>query len=135
MFNVPFGKYSKFFEYITSNCAQSEITCVNWSCILTKKKLCQHSQLNWEVLHDLIMQQNINDNVTVQMASFQKEEYMTKYGKKEKAKSEAANIYFILNFLNSILPKIIYHYNYLHHFSNCIAELEEILKHFASIEY
>ena len=84
MFNVPFGKYSKFFEYVTSDCAQSETTCVNWSCILTKKKLCQHSQLNWEVLHDLIMQQNIN--VTVQMVSFQKEEYMTKYGKKGESK-------------------------------------------------
>ena len=56
------------------------------------------------------MQQNINDNVTVQMKSFEKEGYMKKYGKKEKlkAKSQAVNIYFILNFLNSILAKIIY---------------------------
>ena len=56
------------------------------------------------------MQQNINANVTVQIKSFEKEEYMKKYGKKEKskAKSQAVNIYFILNFLNSILAKIIY---------------------------
>ena len=59
---------------------------------------------------------------------------MRKYGKKErlKAKSEAANIYFILNFLNSMLPRI-YHRNYLRHFRHFIAELDGIFKHFASI--
>ena len=70
------------------------------------------------------------------MMSFEKEEYMTKYGKKEKlkAKSQVANIYFILNILNGILPKIIYHRNHLYHFCHCIAELDEIFKHIASID-
>ena len=70
------------------------------------------------------------------MTSFGKEEYMTKYGKKEKlkAKSQAANIYFILHFLNSILPKIIYHCNHLCHFCHCISELDETFKHFASTD-
>ena len=68
--SVIYVKYSEFFEYITSDCAQSDTTYVNWSCIPTKKKLCQHSQLKWEALNDLIMQQN--NNVTVQMMSFEK---------------------------------------------------------------
>ena len=46
------------------------------------------------------------------MTSFEKEEYLIKYGRKEKlkAKSQSANIYFKLNFLNSIVPKIMCHY-------------------------
>ena len=61
---------------------------------------------------------------------------MTKYGKrqKSKAKSQAANIYFILTFLKSILPKIIHHCNHLCHICHCIAELDEIFKHFGSTD-
>ena len=97
-----------------SECAQSDTSYVNWLCIPIEKKLCQLSLLRWEVLHDLIMQQNVN--VTIQMMSSKKKQttYMTKHGKKEKfkAKLQATNIYFILNILNGILPKIIYHHNY-----------------------
>ena len=60
---------------------------------------------------------------------------MTKHRKKEKlkAKSYAANIYFILNFLSGILPKIIYHRDHLCHLHHCIAELDVIFKHLTSI--
>ena len=55
-------------------------------------------------LHNLIMQQKINDNVTVQIMFFEKEQDMTKHGKKEKlnTKSQAA---FILNFPKWYLTK------------------------------
>ena len=67
--------------------------------------------------------------------SFEKEEYMTKYGKKEnlKAKSPVAIIYFIFDFLNGILPKIICHCNHLCHFHHCISELDKTFKYFVSI--
>ena len=37
-----------------------------------------HAQVKWEDLHDSIMQQNIDANVTVQIMYFEKEEYMAK---------------------------------------------------------
>ena len=110
--------YYSFFDYITSDCQKETTTYVSWQCVSVKNKLCDKIKQKWEELRATVKEAS-SINVTVPFVHFKKMPFKKKNGlivDRLKTVKEDANINFITDFIDEILPKTIHHRNHLKHF-------------------
>ena len=94
----------------------------------TKKTTCQDISSNWECLKLFLVESN-NGDVTVSFNCFQKTNIITKKGKETKRlkllKTDA-DMVFLVNFVDNILAKSIYHRNMLKYYRNTRSIFESL---------
>ena len=130
--NIPlesFDSYTTFFKALTEQCSNHDYTYISWQCSPDKKTTCQDIFSNWDHLK-LFLVESSNGNVTVPFNYFQKTNIITKKGKETKCLKflqTDANMVFLVNFVNNILAKLIYHRNMLKYYRNTQSIFESLL--------
>ena len=120
--NIPlesFDSYTMFFKALTEQCSNHDYTYISWQCTPDKKTTCQDISSNWECLK-LFLIESSNGDVTVPFNYFQKTN-ITKKGKETKRLKlleTDAGMVFLVNFVDNILAKLIYHRNMLKYYRN-----------------
>ena len=120
--NIPlesFDSYTMFFKALTEQCSNHDYTYISWQCTPDKKTTYQDISSNWECLK-LFLIESSNGDVTVPFNYFQKTN-ITKKGKETKRLKllePDAGMVFLVNFVDNILAKLIYHRNMLKYYRN-----------------
>ena len=116
--NAANSNPSTWAKLMTTTASLNTVYYVSWQCVSVKDKLCDNIKQKWEDLRGAVKEAS-NVTVTVPFVHFKKMSYKKKNGfivdRLETVKEEA-NINFITDFINKILPKTIHHQNYLKHF-------------------
>ena len=115
-----FDSYTTFFKALTEQCSNHDYTYISWQCTPDKKTTCQDISSNWERLK-LFLVESSNGDVTVPFNSFQNSIIITRKGKeikRLKLLKTDADMVSLVNFLDNIPAKLIYHRNMLKYYRN-----------------
>ena len=120
--NIPlesFDSYTMFFKALTEQCSNHDYTYISWQCTPDKKTTCQDISSNWECLK-LFLIESSNGDVTVPFNYFQKANITKKRKETKRLKllETDAGMVFLVNFVDNILAKLIYHRNMLKYYRN-----------------
>ena len=128
--NIPlesFDSYTMFFKALTEQCSNHDYTYISWQCT-PDKTICQDISSNWECLK-LFLVESSNGDLTVPFNYFQETNIITKKGKETKRfkllKTDA-DMVFLVNFVDNILAKLIYHRNILKYYRNTQSIFESL---------
>ena len=125
---INFDNYITFFEYLQTDCPQSNNnkTYLPLSCTPDKNTICEHQKNIWINLQPEL-ESNTNEKRTFQY--FVKKE-IEKNGEQKMqftVESVQANISFLLNFIEKRLPNIVHHRNLLLNFRSVYPKVLEAL--------
>ena len=117
-----------FFDFLTQDCKKDEHAHIERNCTPNKKTVCSHVLDRWDMFLGHVSSfpdtSDDTDDTTVPFEIFKSVMVQTKEGEKKRLKlvQENANMAFIIDFINTILPNIIHHRNELKHFRSVVKE-------------
>ena len=128
--NIPlesFDSYIKFSKALTEQCSNHDYTYISWQCTPDKKTTCQDISSSWECLK-LFLIESSNGDVTVPFNYFQKANITKKRKETKRLKllETDAGMVFLVNFVDNILAKLIYHRNILKYYRNTQSIFESL---------
>ena len=103
--------YYSFFDHITPGCEKETTTYVSWQCVSVTDKLCDNIKQKREDLRAAVKEAS-NVTVTATFVHFKKMPHKKRNQlivNRLKTVKEDANINFITDFIDEILPKTIHH--------------------------
>ena len=127
---LSFECYSSFFKSLQADCPNSDNDDVylSWNCTPSKKVVCDHQHKIWQNLKQEILSKEDHD-VHINFQYFIKKE-TEKNGITKKclvAESRSVNLSFIIDFIDDLLPKIVYHCNLLSNYQSAYPKVLQSL--------
>jgi len=126
---IDFDTYETFFHHLDQDCASEDSTYISWECVKNKSKLCNHITARWNLLSKMLLNSSDISQV-VPLMHFETTETTLKNGnivKRLQAVTTQANMEFLVNFITTMLPNIVYHRNHLRHYRSNIGEFHQAI--------
>lgn len=121
--NIQITDYKSFFDILTTNCEKDETAYINWTCTPDKNTYCENIKENWKIISDNLVESSAH-NVCVTLTTFEEVEYTKKNGEissKLKPVSKQSSMVQIVEFISSILSRILHHRNHLKHYRSAVS--------------
>lgn len=123
---IPCRDYLTFFSFLYENCEAGTSTYLSWNCVC-KTDVCDHIAQKWNELKNTVL--NSNKEVTVPFTEFKNQAIVNKKGETVKrltAVKQNVNTHYLVEFISSILPKIIFHRNMLKLYRTVIHDFHQL---------
>lgn len=133
--DFPVHNYNSFFTYLYEKCDKDNDAYISWTCV-NPNILCPDIESKWDELKAIAS--SSHDNETTSFTEFQKvtvvdkktgESILNKKGQPSKRLTpinQQVNASYLINFIENLLPSLIYHRNMLQHYRSTIKQFKDM---------